>query len=546
MKYLLVGSLEGQPLKWTLDRGIYGLGRAKSNDIRLGDPSISREHAKITIEEHRVILEDLGSRNGTWVNGQRLERAIEVRPGDVFQFGSVRLHLQTEEGPRLDETTLTPELSEPGQIHTSSSLEWAEAKAELDTGSKVSQTLFQIMSEASNLLIVPRDLHDLLDTMLALVERLIPAGRILLLLREDETSDPVVKAARPQSDAGERIMLSRTLINTVIENRRSLLVTDAQSDPRFRDHQSIIALNLRSAIAAPLFDNEKVIGLIYADTTTPGVFYDKDLLRAFTLLSNIIAVKITNSMLLAEQAEKQRYELEMKAAAKMQQSLLPASLPEEPGYQMVAHQLPSRETAGDLYDAHRLADGSLTVVLGDVSGKGVGAAMLMSHVTACYRLLFDICPDLAELAERLNKRVFVSSDMMSFVTLFLGKVDPKTHKFQYVSAGHNPAILLCPEEESTELPATGLPIGLMENATYEVQEVELRPGSLFCVYSDGITEAQVEDEFYGEERLLEALKKRSEEPLQDVVSGLIDDLNGFLGDYEADDDITLFLLRRDR
>jgi serine phosphatase RsbU (regulator of sigma subunit) len=96
------------------------------------------------------------------------------------------------------------------------------------------------------------------------------------------------------------------------------------------------------------------------------------------------------------------------------------------------------------------------------------------------------------------------------------------------------------------LAATGLPIGLMENATYEVQEIELPPGCLFCVYSDGITEAQVEDEFYGEERLLNALKERTEQPLQDVMTGILDDLTDFLGDNEADDDITLFLLRREK
>jgi sigma-B regulation protein RsbU (phosphoserine phosphatase) len=184
------------------------------------------------------------------------------------------------------------------------------------------------------------------------------------------------------------------------------------------------------------------------------------------------------------------------------------------------------------------------VVLGDVSGKGVGAAMLMSHVTACYRLLFDICPDMAELAERLNQRVFVSSDTMSFVTLFLGKLDPKTHRFRYVSAGHNPALLMCPGKGVMELSATGLPIGLMESTQYEVKEINLPPGCLLCVYSDGITEAQVSDEFYGEERLLEGLQKRIDSPLEDVVSGLLEDLSDFLGDEEADDDITLFLLRR--
>jgi sigma-B regulation protein RsbU (phosphoserine phosphatase) len=543
MKFTLSGSVEGKPAQWVLGEGTHRIGRATVNEIKLPHQSVSREHARIVVDESGARLFDLGSRNGTVVNGQQIQGSASIRPGDRIEVGSVQLHLQSGETPE-GVTIFSPELSAAGQIHTTSSLEWDEVKAEIDTSSKVYQTLFHAMHEAGQQLMVSQPVEEIIETMLDLVERLVPRGRILVLLREAD-GDPVVRAARPkESLSGERIMLSTTLINTVLQNRTSLMVADVQSDPRFRDHQSIIALNLRSAIAAPLFDNEKVIGLIYADTTDPAVRYDRDHLKAFTILANMIAVKITNAQLLVEQREKIRMQQEMEAGKRMQKSVLPASLPAIEGYDIHAQQLPCYETAGDLYDAARLPDGKISVVLGDVSGKGVGAALLMTHVMASFRILYRQSLGMVEIATRLNEQVYASSEMTSFVTIWLGRLDPETHKFEFVNAGHNPGLLICKDGEVRELQATGIPVGLLGDSPFTMTEIELPPGCLLCIFSDGIPEAQSGEEFYGEERFIRVLKAHAEEPLADVAKAIHDDLNAFLGEESPDDDITLMLLRR--
>ena len=543
MKFTLSGSVEGKPAQWVLGEGTHRIGRATVNEIKLPHQSVSREHARIVVDESGARLFDLGSRNGTVVNGQQIQGSASIRPGDRIEVGSVQLHLQSGETPE-GVTIFSPELSAAGQIHTTSSLEWDEVKAEIDTSSKVYQTLFHAMHEAGQQLMVSQPVEEIIETMLDLVERLVPRGRILVLLREAD-GDPVVRAARPkESLSGERIMLSTTLINTVLQNRTSLMVADVQSDPRFRDHQSIIALNLRSAIAAPLFDNEKVIGLIYADTTDPAVRYDRDHLKAFTILANMIAVKITNAQLLVEQREKIRMQQEMEAGKRMQKSVLPASLPAIEGYDIHAQQLPCYETAGDLYDAARLPDGKISVVLGDVSGKGVGAALLMTHVMASFRILYRQSLGMVEIATRLNEQVYASSEMTSFVTIWLGRLDPETHKFEFVNAGHNPGLLICKDGEVRELQATGIPVGLLGESPFTMTEIELPPGCLLCIFSDGIPEAQSGEEFYGEERFIRVLKAHADEPLVDVAKAIHDDLNAFLGEESPDDDITLMLLRR--
>jgi serine phosphatase RsbU (regulator of sigma subunit) len=544
MDLTLQGVIQGNSRSWKLQPGKYRLGRATHNELLLTDPSVSRAHAEIVVQDDSLEINDLGSRNGTWINERPVQGSTALHPGDKIRLGNVELLLRDADSV-LSSGVPSEAIFSDAEHHGTVHLPWEQVKSEFSTESRMDRSLFQVVTEAGHLLVQQQPIEELFDTVLELVDRLIKTRRILLLLNDEAESIPVVRAARPQeSHSDEKLMLSRTLMETVIDTKDSLLVTDAQADPRFGEQASIVAMDIRSALVAPLFDNEQVIGLIYADTSDPTVRYDLDHLRVFTMLANLIAVKITNTKLLDDQRAKERMEQEMATAARIQRVLLPSDLPDVVDYEILAHQVPCFETAGDLYDAERLDDGSICLTVGDVSGKGIGSALLMSHIIASLRVLYGEALDPATLVQRLHRHVLNSSDSSHYATLFFGRLDPGNHRIEYVNAGHNPPMLLSSAGTLQTLDPTGQPVGLLPDSTFEIAEAEIEAGSLLCIFSDGITEAGTIDEFYGEERLLACLKRNLDKPLEEIASCIFQDLDEFQGSTPQNDDITLFLIRR--
>jgi serine phosphatase RsbU (regulator of sigma subunit) len=414
---------------------------------------------------------------------------------------------------------------------------------------------------------MPRPREELYDALLDAVAKVIPARRLALLLHDDpgtsqETDDPPpVRAARPALPAGESLLLSRTLLRTVLHQRQSLLVVDARADARYKDQASIVALDLRSAMVAPLFDNEWVIGVLYADTSDPRVHFDEEQLRAFALLANLVAVKITNSRLLNDLRETERMAQELATAARIQRELLPTRLPEIPGYEVGAMLIPCFEAGGDLYEAAAQPDGTCIFAVGDVSGKGMGAALVMSHTLAVLRLLQEEGLPLDETAARLHRHVYRSTDAASFVTLFLGRLDPQAGRLEFVNCGHNAPLLFLPAVPTVgdpqrghggqvqELEVTGLPLGMfpvemLPPDPFASCTVDLPPGSLLVIFSDGIPEAMGPDGFYGDERLVETLRRHVHQPLETIAREALADVEKFRGATPASDDVTILLLRR--
>ncbi|MCA9726494.1 MAG: SpoIIE family protein phosphatase [Candidatus Eisenbacteria bacterium] len=541
-RIILEGMVNGRYLRRTLESGKHEVGRTPEADIQLMHRSVSRNHATLVVADGELTVQDLESRNGTFLNEDRVTGSVVARQGDTLRFGAIELKLVAEDAPWSRTASAQNLLSGEDTLHATTRLSWADVK---ETRAEETSALFQVLVEAAPLLVQHRPLEDVFESVLGLIERLLTVRRVLLMLY-DEERNLVMKAVRPQGSMGERMMLSQTMMDTVIQERSSMLVTDAQADERFKDRHSIVSLDVRSAMVAPLFDNEQVIGLIYADTSDPLVRYDDNQLRAFTLLANLIAVKITQTNLLEQQREKERLAQEMATAARIQKSLLPAKLPQLDGYEIFAQQMPCFETAGDLYDVEQLANGGVEIVVGDVSGKGLGAALLMSNVMASLRLLYEGKDPIGHMVERLNNQVHRSTEVTSFVTLFFGRLDPAAHTLEFVNGGHNPPLLILPDRVE-ELQATGIPIGVMPKMPYGVQKVTLPEDGILCIFTDGIPEASIgEDQFYEESRMIESVRKRFRQPLEEIASGMLDDLRAYLGDHEVGDDITLLLLRRGR
>jgi phosphoserine phosphatase RsbU/P len=545
MDLRLTATVGGQETHWDLTVGTHSVGRAATSDIVIADPSVSRSHAEIKVTEDRIEISDAGSRNGTFVNGSRIVETTALNPGDRIRLGSVDALLSGRGDGQAKEPPIHTIFAAAPGLRTSARITWDSMTAPTDKTAAAEHLLFRALTEAGQLLVKPRPLGEVFDMVLDLVSRTITARRILLLTKERPDAEPVVRASRPPGlGTRERIMLSSTIVEAVLTGRESLLVTDALEDPRFRAQESIVLSNVRSAMVAPLFDNEKVLGLIYADTDDPLVRYDPDQLRAFTMLANLIAVKITNTKLLEDQRVKERMEQEMATAAEIQRNLLPASLPETPGYEVFARQDSCLEVAGDLYDACRFSDGSLCVVVGDVSGKGMPAALLMSHTMASLRLLYEENVPPARLVERVHRQVLRSSNARSYLTLFLGRLEPETGRLEYVNAGHNPPLLFAADGTVTALETTGLPVGLIDGVAFETASVVVPPGGMLAIFSDGIPEARTEDEEFGDDRLCEELRARRDLPLEEAAEGVLGEVRRFMGDAPPTDDITIFLLRR--
>ncbi len=554
MQLVLIGESEGRAVRIPLVAGVNRIDRGCFRSAGLRAPSVSRCHAEIELNPSGAAIRDLGSSNGTWVDGELVLAERPVAPGARLRFGDVELALVDEaaegegHGPTFQRAAAahgrTP-LAQADNVRATESISWDEVRSAIGRAETGDRALIRALSEASETLVAPDPLEGTLARLLDLVHQTINARRVLILLSEEGDPEPRIRAARPPVGPGETLVLSHTLVRTVLEESRALLLADTSTDERFRDQRSIVQLHLRSAMVAPLFDNTRVIGLLYADSDDPRVTFDRDQLRVFSLLANLTAVKITNTRLQEAERERELLVQQLHVAAEIQRHLLPETLPAVAGYELCARQIPCYEVGGDLYEAAALPDGRVLLAVGDVSGKGIGAALLMFNVMACLRVLSQEPPDLRSWIQRIHRQVLQSSDAMHFATLFLALLDPVAHRLEYASAGHDPVIVLGPGDTVQQLGATGVPAGMLPGVTFGIAAVDLPPGSLVAISTDGIREASRSDEeIYGSERIAAELARQRANPLPDVAAALLADVCSFTGAAAYDDDATLLLLRR--
>jgi len=269
-------------------------------------------------------------------------------------------------------------------------------------------------------------------------------------------------------------------------------------DPRFQGHQSVISSAARSAMAVPLFDNQKVLGVLYVDTLDPRVVFDENQLEVLTLLGNMAAVKITNARLLEHEQVRARMAQELSSATRIQRGLLPNVLPTVPGWLLDAHLETCYEVGGDLYDVRVRSDGRLSLMIGDVSGKGMGASLLMSSFLSSLRVLDDAGAEPAPLANRLGSVMARNLEGGMFVTATLGSLDPATGVARLVNAGHMPTYVVRPDGIAA-YESSGIPFGILPEFAYREDEIVLAPGETLVMFTDGVSEAQRGDEFFDED-----------------------------------------------
>ncbi len=268
--------------------------------------------------------------------------------------------------------------------------------------------------------------------------------------------------------------------------------------------------------------------------------------RILSLFANQAAIALENAKLHRLALEKERLEREMELAAEIQQQLLPKETPAIQGYDVLGWNRPARQVGGDYFDVRALDERRWVLVVGDVTGKGLPAALLVSTLHSALRLLPDSLPIGSDLVVRLNRHIHEASASNKFITLLLAELDPVTGVLSYLNAGHNPGVLMRADGRVEELAAGGLPLGLLPLGEFESRTIQLEPGDLLCIYSDGITEcATPDEEEYGMESLVKLLANTRDAPLAEIVKKLDDEVVAFAQGQPQGDDQTVILLRRD-
>ncbi len=267
--------------------------------------------------------------------------------------------------------------------------------------------------------------------------------------------------------------------------------------------------------------------------------------RTLLLFANQAAIALENAKLHKLALEKERLEREMELAAEIQQQLLPKVMPQIPGYEVIGWNRPARQAGGDYFDFRGLGNGGWGLVVGDVVGKGVPAAILVSTLHSALHVLLDQMEVGPPLIERLNRHIFESSSANKFITMLLAALDTQDDRLAYLNAGHNPGLLVRASGEVVQMASAGLPLGLLPQGQFGVSTLTLNPGDLVCIYSDGITECESPDEEeFGQERLTQLLAEQGQRPLSAILNHIDSAVTEFAQGQPQGDDQTVILLRR--
>jgi sigma-B regulation protein RsbU (phosphoserine phosphatase) len=306
----------------------------------------------------------------------------------------------------------------------------------------------------------------------------------------------------------------------------------------------------RKCLVVPIQNDGRRLGVLaVADKETRdgaiGDFTEGDA-RLLSLFANQAATALEAARLHRQAIERERLEKELELAAAIQREILPRDLPRVPGLDIAARTRPTRQVGGDYFDVFLPAENAVAFVVADVSGKGVPAALMVSTLASAVRLQIEDAGDPADLIARVHRHLFRFSRARKFSTLFFGRFSLGTGELQYVSAGHNPAVILRAGGAFDVLEATGHPVGMFQDSRWAVGVSRLEPGDRLCVYTDGITEAQnAAQEDFGLLRLQDTLVRFRPRPLSDVLEGVLSEVARFAEDVPQYDDQTLLLVARE-
>ena len=524
----------------------FQIGRQPENHLIVRDSRVSRSHARILIEETRYVLEDCGSRHGTFVNGKRVKRAV-LSNADRIEFGaqdgySLHFALDGVELKRLMEQVGAG--ADKGQAPHGVGGNLAKLRAILD----LARTLQSSFS-------IDEVLASVVDTALTITG----AERGFLMLRAAEGLETRVARNRNGRHLLESdLRVPREVLARALRSRRELLSMnfDPLGAEETRPQNSIADLELRSAICVPLVRIRAGLGdstgVISADNETVGVLYmdsritaadmaggNRELLQTLAIEASTV---LENARLLQEEQAKQQMEEELRLARTIQQSLLPGKLPAEGWLLARGSSVASREVGGDYFDVTPVNSKCWSAVVADVSGKGVASALLASLLQGALITATDHPEAVGRRVERLNRFLLDRTGGEKYATVFYCILHADGRMF-YVNAAHCPPMVVRPGADRIELAATAMPVGLMEGAEFCVSEQLLQQGDKIVIYSDGVTEAQnANGDFFGKKRLREIVMSKAGANCAAIHDAIQEAVAGFTEGAVQSDDITVLVM----
>jgi serine phosphatase RsbU (regulator of sigma subunit) len=588
--WVLITLTDGRVLKSVLTGESQVLGRDPSCDILLDDPSASRRHALLRREGEDFWVEDLGSKNGTLVNDERVHKR-RLSHLDEILLGSVEVRF------------LSGEASGSGSAGSGSAGSGSAGSGSAGSGSagsvivsdspiapsspsyttqsaslQLNERRLKVLYDLSDRLTTLRHRKELLeDAMSVCFEHLrFERGAIAVKRPDGRLVDwPVVRNLRGQS--GE-LTVSQSILGRALNHGERAIVTDGATD-KVDPTVSMVQHGIRSAMCVPLMlgappgadgldaraiaapdapreiggtrglDSRigregEILGVIYGDRVSTGTIYTKEEVDFFAGIARLVTIGLVNARLMDEQKQKLELEAELGVAREIQQRLFPRVLPKSEKLEFAALNEPGRMVSGDYYDVAPLDDGRTVFLIADVTGEGVAAALLMSNLQAAVRLtLQDDVDDIGALMGRWNRLISANTGASKFVTCAAGVVDPTTRSIDFAMAGHpQPYVIYAGEKEPTALwIPPGFPLGVVESAEYETKRIDM--GEEPCVlltFTDGVFEAvNSNDDFFGEERMLEVLRSSEDLNPSSLVRRMRKAVSAFARDARQSDDITM-------
>jgi serine phosphatase RsbU (regulator of sigma subunit) len=539
---------EGLPFDHPFQGDSLVVGRAADADLTLADPFLSRRHTRFYRAGSAVYVEDLGSRNGTLLNGQKVSEPAPLAVGDTIKISGSLLTLQEEALP-VHRVTQVDGFLEDGTIFRNAAevldRQGSADAAQGEAGLRRYADRLKLLNEIHQALGQSLSLEGLLGLILERALDHLRPDRGAILLKE---ADGELRPAAIRSITGDlaEMRFSRSLVREVAEKNMAALVLDTLTDVRFAEAPSILFSGVRSLVAAPLLGPEGSLGMIVLESRLQVRQFGEEDLELLVSLAAVAALHLRNLRLVLEAEERRRLEEELALARRIQVALLPSQLPVVEGWELYGANFPSRVVSGDYYEVvPRAEDRELVLMIADVSGKGMAASLLTASLQAFSAGPIEdgLPPD--EICVRLSRLLYRRTPPEKFATAFLAVLETATGLLRYTNAGHNPSVIVRAGGEVEALGTTGVPLGLLPGARYRAAETTLAPGDLLVLYTDGIAEAaDPDDEEYGLERIQKVCARHRKEPCPALAAALEEDLETFARGVPFADDRTLVLARR--
>ena len=373
----------------------------------------------------------------------------------------------------------------------------------------------------------------------------VKAEQGIITLIEEREGDPMTTLVRTAGSSVQQdpYQVNDSLLGWMLHHKKPLVINDPPSDIRFRGTRW--KPSIRSILCVPLLIRSRLTGMLTVyNKKAPTGFADDDQ-RLLSIIAAQSAQIIENARLFEEEQAYLQIREEVRLAHEIQTSLLPKFPPQVPGYDIVGISYPAETVGGDYFDYIPLSGDHLGLCVGDVSGKGLPASLVMANVQATLRGQAPWAETVHGCLERANRLLCQSTGKGTFVTLFYGILDPRNHQLTYANAGHNKPLLYTAGGEVSRLELGSLVLGFLPDHLYNEDTLALSPGDTLLIYSDGLNETMnTAHELFGEERIIALLKQHGRQPAQTLIDRIVEETKLFAGKAAPHDDLTLLVVKR--